>query len=504
MILLQACAPPLSDAERTWITRASLDARGVRPTAAEWADATDPAAVVDGFVADERFGGRAAALWEEIYRTRVDESDLAGADLGVPDEKAFRDSVGQEPLRLLAHVAENDLPWSVLLTADYTFADENLATAFPIDRPDGEGWVRSYYSDDRPAAGVLATNGFWRRYTSTQSNASRGRANAVSRIFLCNDYLDQPIPFEASVDLADVDAVDDAIRTAPSCVACHLSLDPLASALFGFWWYSFKDPVESVRYFPERERLWESYTHVPPSYFGSPIETITDLSTAIVADPRFVTCAVRQAWELMLRRSVTLEDTTALAAHREAFLGGGLALRPLIRSILDDPAYRASAVDEEAPLKMATAPLLGSMVGDLTGFYWTDDEGHDLLALDDGGYRTLAGGSDGVDVPDPLKEPSATVPLVQERLAELASAHVVQVEPSRLLSVDVDATPEDDVLAEEVDALWLRILGGTPSDADREATIQLWHELATTEGGPRGAWIGVIGALLRDPTFLLY
>ena len=32
--------------------------------------------------------------------------------------------VGEEPLRLMAHVAVNDLPWSDIVTADYTMADE--------------------------------------------------------------------------------------------------------------------------------------------------------------------------------------------------------------------------------------------------------------------------------------------------------------------------------------------------------------------------------------------
>jgi hypothetical protein len=506
VILLLACAPRLDEVDRAWINRASLDVRGVRPTADEWAlAAQDPDALVDTFVADARFERRARDLWAEIYRTQVDESEILGADLGVPDETAFKDSVGQEPLRLLGYVASHDLPWTTLLTADYTFADENLGTAFPIDRPAGDGWIKSHYTDDRPAAGVLATNGFWRRYTSTASNANRGRANAVSRILLCHDYLDQPIGFDPEIDLADAAAVTSAVREDPACVACHVSLDPIASSLFGFWWFSFKDPVESVRYYPEREALWASFTGVPPSWFGVPTPTLTDLAQAIAADPRFPNCAVEQAWSLLLRRDVRLDDTDAIVHHRDVFLDGGLRLRPLVRSILDDPRYRAPDpdADGDVPLKMVTAPLLASMVEDLTGYRWTDDAGHELLAMDAGGYRTLAGGIDGVDVPTPLRGPNATVPLVQERIAEAASRYVVDTDPTRLFTVDVDANPDADTVRTEVDALWLRVLGRAPSAGDRDATVQLWLDLDRAEG-PRSAWAGVLCALLRDPTFLLY
>ena len=43
------------------------------------------------------------------------------------------------------------------------------------------GWQVSRYTDGRPAAGVLSTNGLWWRYYSTVSNLNRSRAAAISR-----------------------------------------------------------------------------------------------------------------------------------------------------------------------------------------------------------------------------------------------------------------------------------------------------------------------------------
>ena len=47
---------------------------------------------------------------------------------------AFAASVGEEPLRLLSYIAENDLPYTEIVTAEYTMANELLCEAFPIDR----------------------------------------------------------------------------------------------------------------------------------------------------------------------------------------------------------------------------------------------------------------------------------------------------------------------------------------------------------------------------------
>jgi ATPase subunit of ABC transporter with duplicated ATPase domains len=74
----------------------------------------------------------------------------------------------------------------------------------------------------------------WWRYPSNGSNYHRGRANAVSRIFLCSDYLSRPVIFPRDLDLTDEELVLNAIRTNPACVNCHVSLDPLASYLSGF------------------------------------------------------------------------------------------------------------------------------------------------------------------------------------------------------------------------------------------------------------------------------
>ena len=173
-----------------------------------------------------------------------------------------------------------------------------------------------------------------RRYTTTTSNANRKRANTISRVLLCNDYLKRPIEFDRNINLLDEGAVQDALQTDPACVNCHNSMDPIASYFFGFFSYDPSNPLEVVEYHPERELLWKEYIGAQPAWYGTPGHNLSDLGQQIAGDPRFVECAVEQAWVSSLRREALPSDADALTAHREAFLAGDLTWKALMLSLI--------------------------------------------------------------------------------------------------------------------------------------------------------------------------
>lgn len=515
--------PAMDDA--AVLTRASLDLRGVRPTIEELdrvaADPDQLDVLVQEYLDDPRFGDRVVDLYSEVFLTRADFYTLTASTLGLDSQPRFAKSVGEEPLQVLARIAREDLPYPELVTGDWTMANEVTASIWPVTHDGTAGWQLSRYTDGRPAAGVLAGNGLWWRYTSTASNANRKRANQISRIFLCNDYLVRPIEFDRDVDLLDQDAVDDAITNDPGCVSCHASLDPLAGYLFGFWTYNDQSYVDLGTYHPERERLWADYLDASPGYYGEPGDTLADLGVQIAQDPRFAQCAVETAWTLMLRRPPTVADTDAITAHREAFLAGELRMDALYASIVSDPRYRAADVDHPladevgaVPLKLVTADLLATQVEDLTGFRWTWQE-YDMMQTDVVGLRTLAGGADGQTVSQSATSPNATLVLVQERLAEAAAWHAVttemEAEPgarSLFTRIDLEATPADDPAgaAAQVQHLHRRIFGRTVAAESEEvlAHLALFDDLYALDGSAPAAWAGVLTAMLRDPDLLLY
>ena len=513
------------------LTRASLDLRGVRPTIAEIeAVEADPALVdayIEEFLYDGAFGERVRSLFSEIYLTQTDYYYLGANDYGMDDEAAFASSVGQEPLRILSRIAEEDRPYTEIVTADWTMSNDILATAWELEavadttrsadyysEADND-WYPAQYTDGRPAAGILSTNAMWWRYTTTTSNANRGRANAISKILLCTDYLSEEISFDRNVNLLDGDAVNDALQNNPGCVACHYSLDPLASYLWGFYYNDLYSKRDSSIYHPEREYLWESYTGVQPSYYGEPGYTLADLGVQLAGDPKLAECAVEQVFSLLNQRSIALDDTDFLTGVRETFLDEGLTLRPVFREVMAGPQYRAAPTDDElyTSRKMVSADQLASQVEDITGFRYTY-YGYDMLQTDAYGLRTLAGGVDGTFVTSPASEPTATMVLVHERLAQAAANYVVEQDkanPSeaRLFTeISFSETPasDRDAMVAQIQQLHLRLFGDrvAADGPEVEANMGLWEDLYDAEGSVTSAWVGLLSVLMRDPEFLFY
>jgi hypothetical protein len=118
--------------------------------------------------------------------------------------QAINTSIIEAPLRLIEHVVMLDRPYTEIVTADYTLADDVVATVWglPYD-VDGARWQETRYPDARAHAGILSDSFLFTRHSTTYSNKSRGRANAISRALLCYDFLSREIPVDSGIDLAD-------------------------------------------------------------------------------------------------------------------------------------------------------------------------------------------------------------------------------------------------------------------------------------------------------------
>ena len=165
------------------------------------------------------------------------------------------------PLELIAHVAEHDLPYTEILTADYIMANPWSAAAYgaptrfddPEDvnefRPsrftayyrEGDGYEREYdpvlgaawvfspgpLITNYPHAGILNTTAFLRRYPTTATNRNRARSRWTYYHFLGHDIE------KSASRTTDPDALADTNNPTlrnPACTVCHRVLDPVAGA----------------------------------------------------------------------------------------------------------------------------------------------------------------------------------------------------------------------------------------------------------------------------------
>ncbi len=163
--------------------------------------------------------------------------------------------IQRAPLELIAHVAENDLPYTEILTADYIMANPRAAEAYGApttfsDRTDMHEFqpseIVSYYRNhdskviedgrvvdpgilatDYPHAGILNTTVFLGRYPTTATNRNRARARWTYYHFLGLDVEKSASRTTDPVALADR---NNPTMHNPACTVCHSVLDPVAGA----------------------------------------------------------------------------------------------------------------------------------------------------------------------------------------------------------------------------------------------------------------------------------
>jgi hypothetical protein len=515
---------------REQLVRLSMDLRGYRPSGEEL-DAIEAHPelydqYVDRYVSSPEFLDRMMEIFNLAFQTRTGDRYYNAEDLGLEgiDEQAVARAVGDEPLQLIRHIIENDLPYSEVVTAPYTMTNEVLSAWWGINYPEGsQGWIASDYTDGRPQSGVLSQNTFWHKYPSMGGNANRHRANAISRVLLCDDFLSRPIVLDRlAIDKLTQDP-ENAIRTTDTCQSCHSSLDPLAGNLFGFF---REDPDEDEFgdgriYRPENELAWKHYSGRAPAWYGTPTSGLQELGEQIAGDPRFVDCAVQTVFEGLTQRHKTDEDWKELQGYRATFELAGLNIRSLVKDIVRSETYRARAVHGDTALeqrlttiKLATPAQLASAMERITGYAWTF--GGSSLADNARGLGVLAGGIDSRTVRNPADSPSLGMALVQERLAQSAAHAVVthdfdseRADAPRLLTLVSEADrPETSRAAfeDQMRALYDVALGLKLDSAATEPAelIELWSNVYSVSASSKTAWTAVVSAVLCDPRIVLY
>lgn len=557
---LRPIAPPadlkfLSPADH--LTRIALVLAGRRPSDAEFAavrkDPAALAALVDGYLDGPVFGAVVRDMWHEVLLLRVEGSKTVLPRYGgLPegtDGEWIRD-VSEEPLRLIEHVVVHDRPFGEIVTAEYAIAsDLGLQVWGGSKLPPGpdappEGWHKVAWDSGQPMAGVLSSGALWLRYPSNGTNLHRGQAELLADAFLCSGFLGRDVPLFNNIDLSDEDAVKEALTREPGCVSCHQTLDPLASHLFAVQKfganvikkaYDKADTTKCVNeqrggcyplteWRPNQSKAWQKKTGRPPGYFGLPSDDLPKLGAQLAADPRFSMCVARRFYGYFMQvESDQIPDPTA-AALQDALIAADMRIKPLVKSIVLSDDFRAISVKGDGPAgaivgRKTTRPeQLGRLIADLTGFVWTASPAGkgkngrpikgaaakrfgevSLLDTDFFGYRTLAGGVEGMQITEPSYAYSPTRTLVLQTLAAEAAASAVAA--GDLLTIPAGDTA-DTAVRDQLVALHGRLLAETVTASDPAVDAGL--ALFKSGLGPKGkdtarAWTLVLTALLQDP-----
>ena len=505
VLLLLSCAHETqSETTRAQIfTRASLDIRGRRPSLEELDRVIESddhlEQELESLLNSSNFGWQYAQTMSGFWKTQVIELDHRDHQYSMTNYLELITAMGQEPLYFLAEIVDNDLPYSQFVTAPWTVNNEILAEWSPVDYPENEaGWKRVFYTDGRPSAGILTSNGLWWRYNSTQNNAHRGRANILSKNLLCNDFLERSVEIDRDLNLLDETAIHDALNHAPSCYTCHSSLDQLASNFWGFYRHFRFNPEEQFSYHFERERDWSTFTGVQPGYFGTPTQSLAELGQQIAADPQYYSCLVERTMEQLYHRPLALSDIETKQEHLRVFEENSFTIKPLVLEIISDPIYQNISPQTQ---KQISIHRYASQLQELSGYRFSTAE-LDVLDADHYGLRSMAGGVGADHNHQQFLSTSPTFILVIERLAQAGADQLIQdpAQASRRLGISLNSEISDS----QIKQLFRNILSRYPAPEEQEQITQLWFDIFTLESSRPSAWKGVLLYLFRHPDFLRY
>lgn len=267
--------------------------------------------------------------------------------------RAVQYGVARAPLELIAHVVEQDRPYTEILTADYIMANPFAAeiygarTEFENDDDPFEfrpTQIYAYYGRheskvtrfsqefglriiangnlrmDIPHAGILNTNAFLHRYPSTATNRNRARARWTYYHFLGLDVERSAPRTTDPVALADTD--NPTMHNA-ACTVCHAVLDPVAGAFQNYGnegYYRqnyggmdsldefYKEPPDGSESLYVEGDTW--YRDMRLAGFDGHVVPDANLSlrwlaAEITADPRFAESAVKFWWPAVMGAEVT-------------------------------------------------------------------------------------------------------------------------------------------------------------------------------------------------------
>ena len=348
---------------------------------------------------------------------------------------ALNDSIAREPLELMRHVYQEDLPWGEILTANYTMVNAWSARSYGVSGPtpdlNDDSTFEFYPAElSEPQVGLLSTIAFLRRYPTTATNRNRHRSKIVYEYFLNTNILalaDRPIN-------ADNSAIHNPTLNDPQCNVCHSIMEPLAGA-FQNWDNNghYNPPDEG--WYPE---MFEPGLDSETISITESDQALRWVAERIVEDSRFYRATVNQIFEGLtglpvLKQYEWASDSIEYAAweRQEDFLSAVAVdfeanrnIKSVIKAVVLSSYFRtvdhSDAGEDELLLagtsRLLTPEELHRKIQATTGLVWDDK----LLNR----YKLLYGGIDSDDITQRLTTANGVIAAVGSRMANDVACRV--------------------------------------------------------------------------------
>jgi hypothetical protein len=464
-------------------------------------------------------------LWYQHWDfSKLPEAERERAGWKLAD--VYRDSLLQEPLRMIEHIVRNDRSFTEIATADYIMVSPHSARGYGIfetikdqfKNPDDpfeyipaklpaltgrDGKTQESATGLYPHAGFLSMFHYLRRYPSTETNRNRLRARMFYQHFLGIDIMQlAPRSTDASAVAAKYEIPT---MQAPDCVVCHRTIDPVSSIFQDFDFEGHVIPRKDGWYKDMFQAGFEGEDMPPSERWRAP----QWLAERTVKDPRFAIAMVEHVYYILFGRKSLQPpddiDDPHFAARRRAYLAqrkqiestarefadSGFNLKTAFRSLIASDFYRVDGLQAVAMNPDRTAELDDIGIVRLLSPEQLERKLKAIFGKEwgrlDGETKILYGGIDSISITERNADPSGAMGAIQRILANDVACHHVARDfrretSERLLfsSIEPSVVPGDDMsnqrIRQTIVSLHQRLLGQdlVADDPEIARTFQLF------------------------------
>jgi hypothetical protein len=263
-----------------------------------------------------------------------------------PDfDDELRQSMFDEPTRVITHLIQNDRPVTELLSSDTTFVDARLARHYgiPFSQPAGEGlddsWARVDGLNEKGRGGLLGMAVFLAK------NSQPERTSPVKRGFwvfhkLLGQHIPAPPADVAVLPKSETDTNGKTIRELlklhtddAKCARCHVRFDPIGLAMEGF------DATGKARIKDLAGRPVDNVVHLPN---GKEAHGVPEFAEYLATHRRdeFVRTLSRKFLGYALGRSLLLSDQPLLEKMETNLKQNDYRFSSLFETVVLSPQFR--------------------------------------------------------------------------------------------------------------------------------------------------------------------
>jgi hypothetical protein len=246
--------------------------------------------LAETLITDSAARSNLSAYYDELYRLREVPTMQKDTEIFPNYDYVLAEDMRQETLRFIEHIVWDENGDSMdMLTANYTFVNEDLAAVYGIPGITGNQLQQATFPDGQNRAGFLSQAGFLTRHSHPAKNSPTRRGVFIQTKILCSEI--PPPPPGVDTQLPADDGTPKTLREKleqhmedESCAGCHSLIDPIGFSLENY------DPIGQFR--------TEELNGLPIDATGSiaglgDFTNAAELAALLRDDPRAAQCVVR-------------------------------------------------------------------------------------------------------------------------------------------------------------------------------------------------------------------